>query len=255
MTATKQGIYIYGIIQTSQDRIFHIEGLQNEQVSTIGFDGLAAVTSTYEFTDREYVKSSRTNMLTHQKVLELVMEEFSVLPFSFGTIANTITDVNNLITNRYTVFQKNFNYIEGRVELGVKGLWKEPDKIFASIAANNEEIKSLKAHIQKTGDQSAMIEVGKKVAQLLQAKKESMAEEIYNLLRRSAVDFKLNQTVTDAMFLNASFLVEKSREIEFDNLMEEIGEKYAMEVDFKYVGPLPAYNFIDLSIELEEWEK
>ncbi len=255
MTSTNQGIYLYGIIQTSQDRAFATEGLQGEPVSTIGFDGLAAVYSPYDFNGRDSVKSSRANMLAHQKVLEFVMHEYTILPFSFGTVTESIQDIDNLIRNRYRVFEKNLNWIEGRVELGVKAFWKNPDKVFKEIAENNPEVQKLKAYIEKTGDQAALIEVGKKVSELLEKKKQAFAEVISEELAPTAIEFKINKSITDAMFLNASFLVSKSREVEFDNVMEDLGEKYEGEVDFKYVGPLPAYNFIDLSIELEEWEK
>lgn len=255
MAATQQGFYLYGIIQTSQDRSFSIEGLQNEPVSTLGFDGLAAIISPYDFGNKTHVKSSRVNMVAHQKVLEFIMEEYNVLPFSFGTVTESMNDIDNLLRNRYRVFEKNLNWIEGRIELGVKAFWTNPDKIFADIAENDEEIKQIKKHIQKTGDQGVLIEVGKRVAVLLEEKKKLYAEEITEQLQPSVVDCKINQPITDAMFLNASFLVSKSREVEFDNVMEELGKKYDGEIDFKYVGPLPAYNFIDLTIELEEWEK
>lgn len=255
MTAINQGIYLYGIIQTSQDRAFPIEGLQSEPISTLGFDGLAAVYSSYEFSGRQHVKSSRANMLAHQKVLEFVMQEYTILPFSFGTVAESIQEVDNLLRNRYRVFEKNLNWIEGRIELGLKAFWTNPDKVFQEIAENNEEVKKLKAYIQKTGDQASLIEVGKKVSSLLEDKKEELAEIIADELAPTAVEYKINKPITDAMFLNASFLVNKSREVEFDNVMEELGEKYDGEIDFKYVGPLPVYSFIDLTIELEEWEK
>ena len=255
MAATEQGIYLYGIIQTSQDRAFPIEGLQNEPISTIGFNGLAAVYSPYEFNGRQHVKSSRVNMLAHQKVLEYVMQEYTILPFSFGTVTESMQEIDNLLRNRYRIFEKNLNWIEGRIELGVKAFWKNPDKVFNDIATNNGEVKKLKAYIEKTGDQAALIEVGKKVSELLELKKQNYAEVIAEELAPTAVEYKINKSITDAMFLNASFLVNKSREIEFDNVMEELGEKYEGEIDFKYVGPLPVYSFIDLTIELEEWEK
>jgi hypothetical protein len=57
------------------------------------------------------------------------------------------------------------------------------------------------------------------------------------------------------MFINTSFLVGKGREKEFDNLMEEVGETYINRARFTYTGPLPPYNFVNITIYQEEWEK
>ncbi len=42
------------------------------------------------------------------------------------------------------------------------------------------------------------------------------------VLKASAFDYKLNNTIGDEMFMNGSFLVSKGREKEFDNVMEEV---------------------------------
>ena len=55
--------------------------------------------------------------------------------------------------------------------------------------------------------------------------------------------------------MNASFLVGKGREKEFDNVMEEISEAYKERMRFLYAGPLPPYNFVNVTIYQEEWEK
>jgi len=57
------------------------------------------------------------------------------------------------------------------------------------------------------------------------------------------------------MFINAAFLVDKGREKEFDNIMDDLSEEYKNRVKFMYVGPLPVYNFINIVIYPEEWER
>jgi hypothetical protein len=57
------------------------------------------------------------------------------------------------------------------------------------------------------------------------------------------------------MFMNAAFLVDKGREKEFDNIMDDLSDEYAEKIRFMYAGPLPPYNFINITIYPEEWEK
>ena len=99
------------------------------------------------------------------------------------------------------------------------------------------------------------MKVEKMVENFLTKKKEKEAEKIVDALRRTSYDCKLNKTVGDEMFMNASFLVDKGREKEFDNIMDDLSEEYQDRVKFVYTGPLPVFNFVNIVIYPEEWEK
>ncbi len=201
---------------------------------------------------------NRENMLTHEKVIEEVMKEFdSVLPVRFGTIASNADEVRNLLDRRYREFKNALRDMDHKVELGVKGIWKNMDVIFKEIVEQNKKIKKVKEKIQKdTGKKNiqAKMEVGKMVKEALQTKKEKEADKIVDALRRIAFEHKLNKTVGDEMFMNAAFLVDKGREKEFDNIMDDLSEKYKNRIKFMYVGPLPVFNFVNIVIYPEEWE-
>jgi hypothetical protein len=51
------------------------------------------------------------------------------------------------------------------------------------------------------------------------------------------------------MFLNAAFLVDKGREKEFDNRVDELERSYGDRVKFKYVGPVPPFNFVNIVVK------
>jgi hypothetical protein len=89
----------------------------------------------------------------------------------------------------------------------------------------------------------------------LNQKKEDEAYEIVDQLRRMAYDVKLNKTTGDEMFMNTSFLVGKGREKEFDNVMDDLSDDYKDRIKFLYAGPLPVFNFANIKIYPEEWEK
>ncbi len=249
-----EGKYIYGIIATTQDYRFGAIGLQEEEVYTIGTDSLAMLVSRYSESAKEYVPSSREFMLAHQKTIEKVMEEHTVLPVKFGTVAANESRIMELLLRRTKEFTQAISEIEGTIELGLKALWVDLPAVFADIAQNDPGVRRLKEKAERRQDQSLLIEVGKLVQEALAKRKEEAAETILSCLKPSALAVKQNANLTDAMFLNASFLVNKGREKEFDNVVEELAEQHASTVKFKYVGPLAPYNFINLNIPPEEWE-
>jgi len=254
----KEGKYIYCVVETKQERNFGPIGIgqRSDEVLTIGYDDLSMVVSNYPATK---LAVSRENMLAHQKVTEEVMNEFdSVLPVRFGTIASSADEIRNLLDRRYREFKSALTDMDHKVELGVKGIWKNMDVIFDEIVDANREIKRLKKRIASDTsghNTQAKIEVGKMVEQALQRKKEQGAEKIVDALRRTAYDHKLNKTIGDEMFINAAFLVSKGREKEFDNIMDDLSDKYQDRMKFMYAGPLPVFNFVNLVIYPEEWEK
>jgi len=59
---------------------------------------------------------------------------------------------------------------------------------------------------------------------------------------------KANNTISDRMILNAAFLVDKNREPEFDREVNRLDEEKGHLEMFKYVGPAPPYNFVNLVV-------
>ena len=254
----KEGKYIYCIIGTKQERNFGPIGIgsRGDEVLTIGYDELSMVVSNHPIT--KFVVN-RENLLAHEKVIEEVMKEFdSVLPVRFGTIASSADEIRNLLDRRYREFKNALRDADHKVELGVKGVWKNMDVIFKEVVDENKAIKRTKEDIQNDKNNKniqAKMEVGKMVEKALEKKKEKEAERIVDTLRRTAFDYKLNKAVGDEMIMNAAFLIDKGREKEFDNVMDDLSEKYKDRIKFMYAGPLPVFNFVNIVIYPEEWEK
>jgi hypothetical protein len=253
----REGKYIYCIIGTKQERNFGPVGIggRGDEVLTIGYDDLSMVVSNHAMT--KFVVN-RENILAHEKVIEEVMKEFaSVLPVRFGTVASNADEVRNLLDRRHKEFKNLLRDMDHKIELGVKGVWKNMDVIFKEIIKENKEIKKAREKIQNdTGKKiQAKMEVGKMVEQALVKKKQKEAEKLVDFLRRTVFDCKLNKTIADNMFMNAAFLVDKGREKEFDNIMDDLDDKYKARIKFIYAGPLPVFNFVNIVIYPEEWEK
>ncbi|MFH1504865.1 MAG: GvpL/GvpF family gas vesicle protein [Candidatus Omnitrophota bacterium] len=254
----KTGKYIYCIIAAPSERNFGSIGVgaDGNEVLTISYDDLSMVVSNHSLSK---LVVNKENLLAHERAIEKVCEEFdSVLPVRFGTIASSADEIRNLLDRRYREFKTALKYAEHKIELGVKGLWKDMGVIFKEILKENSDIKKFKNKIEKEKTKKniqAKVKVGKEVFEALQKKKEEEAEEITAALRRTVIDYKLNKTIGDDMFMNASFLVDKGREKEFDNIMDDLSQKYEKRAKFMYAGPLPVFNFVNIAIYPEEWEK
>ena len=254
----RDGKYIYCIIASDYDVNLGPIGIggRGDLVSTIGFDGLCMVVSDHPLS--RFVVNPE-NMLAHQKVIEVVMKEFrSVIPIRFGTIAATPDEIRNLLNRRYGEFMELLKQFENKMEVNVRGTWKNMGIIYKEIEKEHIELPVIRKEIEHQPDPEQrkikINEAGNLVTLALIEKKAEETEKITDAFRRSVFEYKHNKTSSDAMFMNTAFLVNSGREVEFDNIMTDLGNQYDDRSDFVYTAPLPIFNFIDLKIFPEKWE-
>jgi len=246
-----EGQYVYCIIESNESRNFGPMGIgeRGDVVTMINFNDLSAVCSKSPMT--KYV-INRENMTSHEKVIEKVMEDYTVLPVRFCTIAAGAEDIRTLLRRRHSEFKGLLRDMDNKVEMGLKGLWKDMNRIFHEIPEENKEVKKLKKKAEaKSGksDIGQKIALGKAVKAALEAKKTAEGKQILNMFKRTAIDVKTNDVFGDSMFLNAVFLIDRTREKEFDYLVEDLAKKYDDRATFKYVGPAPPFNFVNIVVK------
>lgn len=191
-------------------------------------------------------------MITHEKVLEEVMKQFTVLPVRFSTISehNDDAGILRIIEKDYKKFDDMLTKMEGKKELGLKVLAQEA-AIYASILEKYDDIKALRDKlinlpIDKTHYQR--VKIGEMVAEALKKETENYKNTILEALNPLADDVKINDNYGEMMILNAAFLIKSTSEPAFDQAVNAISEQYGHLMTFKYVGTLPLYNFVTLVI-------
>jgi len=246
----KEGQYLYCIIEGKEGRNFGPIGIggRGDRVSTVGFSDLSAVISSTPMT--HYV-INRENMTAHETVIETVMREHTVLPVRFCTIAASPDDVRTLLRRRYSEFKGLLRDMENKIEMGLKAVWKDMPRIFEEIASENQDVRRLKKQADKKSgvDNTPKIALGKSVKAALEVKKEKEAQKILAKFKRTALDTRKNDLFGDSMLLNAAFLIDQMREKEFDFLVEDLGKAYEDRINFRYVGPAPPFNFVNIVVK------
>ncbi len=251
-----EGRYIYCIIRANGPSEFGPIGIgeRQDRVYPVRHQGLAAVVS-----QSPVVKYaiSRKYTIAHQKVLEAVMQEQTVLPVRFGTIAESTAAIDpegrirtKVLSERCGEFEELLARMDNKVELGVKVLWVDLKAIFQEVVEENGPIKRLKEKLMNRSSytQGEKAHLGELVKQALDLKRTKAAEQIMAVVRPKAFDTKVNKCFGDGMLLNAAFLVEKPRVQEFDAAIDTLAKQHERRMRFKYVGPVPPCNFVELVI-------
>jgi hypothetical protein len=247
-----EGKYVYCIIEADEPRTFGLIGIggRGDEVHTVHFEGLAAVVSD---TPVVVYDPTRENALTHEHVNETVMKEFTVIPMSFGAIFRTEGDVREFIKDTADALRDVLHKMKDKIEFGLKVNW-DPDVAVKEVEEQSEEVRRLKEEIVSNRLAStyfARMQLGRLVEQALAEKQDGYVREIYDLLRDCAVASRHNKPIGDKMILNAAFLVERDKQAEFDQAVQDIAHRYEGRLRFNYTGPWPPYNFVNIRLKLE----
>jgi hypothetical protein len=244
------GKYVYCIIQTTESLRFGPIGIGSEpaDVHTVNYRDIAAVVSD---TPLEVYDPTRENVLAHERVNEVVMRDFTVLPMSFSTVFKTSDDIVELLRTAYDAFRDVLVKMRDKVEFGVKVLW-EPEIIIREIEKDDENLRLLRQEIssQRGSTYFARMQYGRLVDSMLQQRSEQLVNDIFNTLGSASVASRANKVIGEKMILNGAFLVARDREAEFDAKVKEIDARYE-NLKFKYTGPWPPYNFVNIRLKLE----
>jgi hypothetical protein len=245
-----RGKYVYCIIRSPAPLGFGPVGIgvDPSEVHTVNYKEIAAVVSD---TPIEVHDPTRENVLAHERVNETVMRKHTVIPMSFGTVFKTREDILELLRSAYDAFQDVLTKMQDKLEFGLKILW-DREVMVQAIEEQDEDVRRLKNEIslQKGSTYFARMQYGRLVEAALQGLSEKYVAEIFEALRDVAVASRANKPIGDKMIMNAAFLVSRDKEAAFDQRVKEIGARYD-KLTFKYTGPWPPYNFVNIRLKLE----
>jgi hypothetical protein len=198
---------------------------------------------------------SRDNSLAHEKAIETVMAEYTVLPVRFATVAEDEEKVKRILGKEHDRFKDLLDNIKNKTELSLKAIFEE-EVVYRDILEKYEDIRLLKGKIAAIAPEKShyhRMEIGRMVEEALRKEREIVKDDIINTLSPLAVEVKTNDTYGELMIINAAFFVAKEKEADFDRRVQGLGDKYSEKVTFKYVGPLPPFNFVNIAINTEDY--
>jgi len=249
-TGASRGKYVYCIIEAADPLRFGPIGIGADpsDVYTVHYKKLAAVVSDAPL---EVLDSTRENVLAHERVNETVMREHTVIPMSFGTIFKTREDIVELLRSAAEAFGDVLNKMQNKLEFGLKVLW-DRDQAVREVESEDEDISRLKKEIsgQKGPTYFARMQYGRLIDSALQSRSERYVADILEQLREVSVASRINKPIGDKMIMNAAFLISRDQESAFDLKVKSIAGRFD-KLTFKYTGPWPPYNFVNIRLKLE----
>src|SRR5947209_7308120 len=248
----QEGRYVYGVIEAREPINFGKVGIggMGETVYTVHHGDVAAVVSK---TPVFIFDPTRENALAHEHVIETVMKTNTIIPMSFGTVFRTDDDIREVLKSIHSSLKGVLKQMAGKVEFGLKVTW-DRDRVVEELKRENEEIHRFQHELTRKHLQStyfARMQLGRMIDKALGERAAEVVREIYDGLRAVCVASRDNKVIGDKMIMNAAFLIQKDKESEFDAAVNAVAQKFGDRLNFKYTGPWPPYNFVNIRLKLE----
>ncbi len=241
-------LYVFGIVMAEAlpDPASLGPGLGGASLSLLhGAGGLAALVAE---SPPEPPDQTRRNMLGHTAVLERAIAVTDVLPMRFATVARDPDKLATCLDRHAGAFRGALSGIAGCVELGVKASWKEGVS-YREILDTDPAIKGLRDRLQTRPSSQTYherIELGRRVETAVEKLRETDTAMLTALLDPIAERSLALKALDENMVMNRAFLVRREQESAFDTAMRKLGDTQDERMLFRYIGPVPPYNFVTL---------
>lgn len=234
-------IYTYGIINSNDILDEAIKGLQAKFVYNIPYHDIGIVASDLIGQIQDITKE---HVLEHERVIERLMEKFSILPMRFLTVFDSKADIISMMRDYHRDFRDNLDRLRNKVEFGIKVLWAG-DKIKERIVNLYDRTNNQVSISDDSPAKNYIMDKFKnyKIERAFEEEADRCIKGVDKFFSKLVVEKKLEKLKTENLLLNASYLVDKEKQADFKKAFERLitsrnGLKYLLS------GPWPPYNFI-----------
>jgi hypothetical protein len=258
------GKYIYGVINSiphlsTEENLLETKRCTANGVYTISYQDISAVVTDSEIVDYTHMlkDASAKQLITHQRVIERIMLDHTIIPMRLGTFAVDVDEVRHFLAKGYPIIKDIFKKVFDKIEIDVAATWSDFNSVVKEVG-EEKEIKEFKERLlanPKGTTVDDQMKVGAMVKSLLDKKREEYAVEIETSLNKVREDIKIHDLMDDTMVINAAFLINRLQEGNFDKEIEALNNGFAEKLNFRCVGPLPPYSFYTLEIKKMQFDE
>lgn len=255
-------IYVY-CISSSPHGLVH--NMESNGLKTLIFDDFYVIVkyvSESDFAEENFKRNLSDiqwlefNAREHIRVISLIMEYCTVIPFKFGTIFHSKDSLRKFIADYSDSLIENFHNIKGKEEWSVK-IYCERKVLSEQIDELSEEAADLQNQIMASSPGKAFL-LKRKKADLIENEMNRLCmnygqgyyDEFKNLSELTSLNNLLPKEVTgreDAMILNAAFLVSENKVADFKGIVDTLRKKdEGFGFFIESTGPWPPFSFISI---------
>ena len=252
MNDTQQNMWIYGVVpaDASLQELERRDGLPKVWVVESGDLGAIAGDA-----PEENARGTRDRALAHARVLEAAVVDAPVVPFRFGTEVGGDDGAvaSELLEPYHDELAHRLETVKDVVQMTVRAFFDE-HAVLRHIIEREPQLSALQRQTRngpQEATHAARAQFGELLFNQVGVLRDQHSAEILESLTPASVAANPQEIESDFMVMNVPFLVNRKRIQEFEEAVEQVADDRAELIRFELLGPMPAYNFMD--VEQPTW--
>lgn len=240
--------YVYAIADKAESRTYTGIGVNESAVYPIFYGSLMLLVS--DIKDKK-IRPERSALTAHHKVIKALMQDMSILPVAFGTIAKNADDAGNILKARHDNLLSQINHVRGKVEMGLLVKWDVPN-IFEYFVDRHRQLATLRDQLlqaQGPSSREEKIELGRRFERLLTDEREAHAQTVTRVLRNCCTEIQQNPVREEREVMRLACLVARDKAGSFETGVLESAKLFDDHYAFDFNGPWAPYNFVNIALE------
>ncbi|MEV4733722.1 GvpL/GvpF family gas vesicle protein [Saccharopolyspora sp. NPDC049426] len=242
---TTHGTYVYGVTRAREDAPSDLPAVGGDsEVRAVSRGGLSALVSDLEISRP---LGTPEDLLAHERVLDAVAADATVLPMRFGSVLTDVDAVTDeLLEPHRDEFESALAELDGAVQYTVRGTYLA-DAHLREVVEEEPAIAELREQLRGVAEDvgyEERVRLGELVHEAVSAKRQADAEHLVRATEAAALRSQVHDVVGEAEALHVSFLVDRGQVPDFEAALEELALRWAERVGLRQIGPLAPYDFV-----------
>ncbi len=183
-------------------------------------------------------------LASYQQINIDIFQHYTILPLRFGIMVDQEEEIEDFLANSYLHIKWALERLRNKAEFVIQLSW-DLDSVLGEIAQGKHWLENAEKSVNLTNK----VELGRLLFQVADRKRREIINSVDLKLSKVSLDSSDGRNVSESVILNRSYLIEKTEESRFDEVMAELGAENKSYLSFKYIGPIPPYSFAPLEFK------
>jgi hypothetical protein len=250
-------LYLYAILQAENLDLIKNLDLKGMNAQPVQFHALPPFAIAYSESQQDRYLASRSNLLTHETVLESLMKAIDPylavpLPLQFGLVADAWEEVQtDLLIPYEDQLKQLIQNLIGKREVSVKLFWNQTEELNLAVAENQGLSQRREALVGKVLSMDEAIAIGQELEAAIEERQQTIIDAFVNTLQPLSYEYVEGELLTESMIYNGSFLIDWNKEPEFAVAVEKLDQQFENRLRIRYNDFTAPYNFVNVDRDEE----
>lgn len=248
---TATGFYVYAFLRACDQQAVaaaKLHGIEDAEVTVIARGDLAIAISPIV---ARKIRPQRKFLAAHQEVVTFISKRWSMLPVSFGLIADNTEQVDHILDSNKIILNEQIDRVDSHVEMTLSLKWTAENIPQYFVDRYSELAEARAIIVAGSATRDDQIEMGRMFEKLLNQERAIHTDKFLQVLRPLTKEIDEQPIRQESDVMRLACLIHRDSEEVFSQAVYAAAELFSDEFAISFNGPWPPYSFVKLALSME----